>query len=189
MATPHFLHLLGRAVWATHANCEAASWPGERHRACRLALQWSGCRHGCIAQARRFHEAGCACRSGLVAGVIAVGSVIGPVLLMFGLAQTSASTVATALIAWFVSARISYRVLLVIVLPCCRCHGAVLLGSADTIQAPPAAIIEARLAWEERCVGDLIHPSALVLIEVISEHRNGGTCGGRSCSFGLRHRF
>src|SRR5215831_5177807 len=112
MATPHFLHLLGRAVWATHANCEAASWPGERHRACRLALQWSGCRHGCIAQARRFHEAGCACRSGLVAGVIAVGSVIGPVLLMFGLAQTSASTVATALIAWFVSARISYRVLL-----------------------------------------------------------------------------
>src|SRR5262249_4453279 len=51
-------------------------------------------------------------RSGLVAGVIAVGSVIGPVLLMFGLAQTSASTVAIALVAWFVSTRVSYRVLL-----------------------------------------------------------------------------
>src|SRR5215831_12828807 len=59
------------------------------------------------------------------------------------------------------------------VLPFCRCHGAVLVGSADTIQAPPAAIIEARLASEDRCVGDLIHPAALVLIDVISEHRNG----------------
>jgi hypothetical protein len=108
MATPHFLHFLGRAVWATHANCEAASWLGERYGACRLALLWSGCRPGCIAQARRFHEAGCACAT--PAATIWLGSrcyrsweLIGPVLLMFGLTQTSASIVATALIAWFVS--------------------------------------------------------------------------------------
>src|SRR5215468_1918548 len=88
-------------------------------------------------------------QSGLVAGFIAVGSVIAPVLPIFGLAQTSASTasllialedVATALIAWFdfhenpVSSSPRH------VLPRCRCHAAV--GSADTIQAPPAAIIE-----------------------------------------------
>ena len=59
---------------------------------------------------------------GWLAGAIAAGGVIGPVLLMFGLAQSAASTaslllslegVATALIAWFVfHENFDYRVML-----------------------------------------------------------------------------
>jgi drug/metabolite transporter (DMT)-like permease len=95
---------------------------------------------------------------GWLAGAIAAGGVIGPVLLMFGLAQTTASTaslllslegVATALIAWFVfHENFDYRVMLGMA---CIVVGAMLLSwsGRPTLFSVlgPIAIIGACVAW------------------------------------------
>jgi len=95
---------------------------------------------------------------GWLAGAIAAGGVIGPVLLMFGLAQTTASTaslllslegVATALIAWFVfHENFDYRVMLGMA---CLVVGAMVLSwsGEPTLSnvLGPIAIIGACIAW------------------------------------------
>ena len=95
---------------------------------------------------------------GWFAGAIAAGGVIGPVLLMFGLAQTTASTaslllslegVTTALIAWFIfHENFDYRVVLGMA---CLVVGAIVLSwsGQPTLSSVlgPIAIIGACLAW------------------------------------------
>ena len=95
---------------------------------------------------------------GWLAGAIAAGGVIGPVLLMFGLAQTTASTaslllslegVATALIAWFIfHENFDYRVMFGMA---CLVVGAMVLSwsGQPTLSSVlgPIAIIGACLAW------------------------------------------
>ena len=95
---------------------------------------------------------------GWLAGAIAAGGVIGPVLLMFGLAQTTASTaslllslegVATALIAWFIfHENFDYRVMLGMA---CLVVGAMVLSwsGQPTLSSVlgPIAIIGACIAW------------------------------------------
>jgi drug/metabolite transporter (DMT)-like permease len=95
---------------------------------------------------------------GWLAGAIAAGGVIGPVLLMFGLAQTTATTaslllslegVATALIAWFIfHENFDYRVMLGMA---CLVVGAMVLSwsGQPTLSSVlgPITIIGACLAW------------------------------------------
>jgi len=95
---------------------------------------------------------------GWLAGAIAAGGVIGPVLLMFGLAQTTATTaslllsleaVATALIAWFIfHENFDNRVMLGMA---CLVVGAMVLSwsGQPTLSSVlgPIAIIGACLAW------------------------------------------
>jgi drug/metabolite transporter (DMT)-like permease len=93
-----------------------------------------------------------------LAGAIAAGGVIGPVLLMAGLARTPASTaslllslegVATALIAWFVfHENFSYRVVLGMA---CLATGAMMLSWSGrpslSNMLGPLAIVGACIAW------------------------------------------
>jgi len=95
---------------------------------------------------------------GWLASAIAAGGIIGPVLLMFGLAQTTASTaslllslegVATALIAWFIfHENFDYRVMLGMA---CLVVGAMVLSwsGQPTLSSVlgPIAIIGACIAW------------------------------------------
>ena len=95
---------------------------------------------------------------GWLAGAIAAGGIIGPVLLMYGLAQTTASTaslllslesVATALIAWFIfHENFDYRVMLGMA---CLVVGAMVLSWLGQPKLSnvlgPIAIIGACLAW------------------------------------------